>query len=500
MKGPVTIAILFFAFVASAQVVPDSLQQKVDGIIETLSVDSLPPLPDTLMAAYHEVEEIRQEFNNTTDSLKGAYEKTLGKINAEIASVNQTIDSLTALRLPTEKYTARIDSLTGTLRETQNRFTSKLGELKAKTVGKFNSLDLPAEYKEPIQQLTSKVDGLNLNTGDLKLPAVEIPGYSLPDIGPLGDITGKAGEIGKLGEIGTLPGIDTPVGELGEVTGQLKNYQEDLKNIAGGDLDQVKGLPKVAEQKAAEYAGVDALQKEAGVLDEYKGQLDALKDPATGKEKAVEMAKKVAIDHFAGKEEKLKAAMEQMAKYKQKYSSVQSIKDLPKRPPNPMKGKPFIERLVPGLYFQYQQRYYRLFDFNPYLSYKLSGRFTAGAGWNHRIAYNRRRHEWSDVGAVWGPRAFVDFKLGRGFIAHVESELMNAFVPSVIGGNPEVGHREWVWGMMTGMKKEYKIWKNLRGTVLLQYNLFNREFKAPYADRLNSRIGFEYGFRKRKKK
>jgi hypothetical protein len=57
-----------------------------------------------------------------------------------------------------------------------------------------------------------------------------------------------------------------------------------------------------------------------------------------------------------------------------------------------------------------------------------------------------------------------------------------------------------IGGIMTGLKKDYKIYKNLRGTVLLQYNVFNPKYKAPYVDRLNSRIGFEYGFRKKKSK
>jgi hypothetical protein len=196
----------------------------------------------------------------------------------------------------------------------------------------------------------------------------------------------------------------------------------------------------------------------------------------------------------------LKAAMEKIAKYKQKYSSVSSLKDLPKRPPNPMKGKPFIERLVPGLAFQYQVKNYYLIDVHPYAGYKLSGRFTAGLGWNQRFAYNKKTHEWNSRSRIFGPRAFVDFKLGKGFIAHLETEMMNTFVPATFVGGTDQGQREWVWGMMTGIKKEYKIYKNLKGTVLIQYNLFNPNYKAPYVDRLNSRIGFEYVLKKKVKK
>ncbi|MEX2231533.1 MAG: hypothetical protein WD824_05200 [Cyclobacteriaceae bacterium] len=76
---------------------------------------------------------------------------------------------------------------------------------------------------------------------------------------------------------------------------------------------------------------------------------------------------------------------------------------------------------------------------------------------------------------------------------------MNSFVPSTIVGNPDTGHRQWVWSFMTGIKKEYKIYKNLKGIALIQYNIFNRYYKSPYVDRLNSRIGFEWSIKQKAK-
>jgi len=69
----------------------------------------------------------------------------------------------------------------------------------------------------------------------------------------------------------------------------------------------------------------------------------------------------------------------------------------------------------------------------------------------------------------------------EGFIAHFEGEWMNSFVPWITV-NPDPGRREWVFSIMTGLKKEYRIYKNLQGTALIQYNFFNRCFKAPHVD------------------
>jgi hypothetical protein len=46
---------------------------------------------------------------------------------------------------------------------------------------------------------------------------------------------------------------------------------------------------------------------------------------------------------LAGKEQVLMKAMDELGKPKTKYDQVKTLTDLKKRPPNPMKGKPFIE-------------------------------------------------------------------------------------------------------------------------------------------------------------
>ena len=477
----------------------DSLALKT----ELFNVDSLTQnfslLPDSLLPSFSKIDSIRNNFNLAADSIKTQYKKNLSEIDAQTNRLNHGIDSLQRLNLPTEKYTKSLDSLNQLRQNTVAKFTSKLTALKAKTTDKLNALDLPSEYKEPIQELTHKIDGLNLGTGDIKIPELDIPGYSLPKIDGIVDLTSKAGEIGNVGNLGNLPDIKTPAGDLGHVTQQAKAYQDDIKNITQGNLNEVQNLPETIEDQASKIDGLDQLQKQSGVIAEQKAKLEDFKDPEKAKEKAVALAKKAAVDHFAGKQDQLKAAMEKISKYKQKYSSVSSIKDLPKRPPNPMKSKPFMERLVPGLYLQYQQRNSYLLDVNPYLGYKLTGRFTTGLGWNHRYAYDKNSRAFSSRSKISGPRGYVDFKLGKGFLAHVEGESMNTFVPSTLRGNPDTGEREWVWSFMTGLKKEYRIYKNLKGTALIQYNLFNRYYKAPYVDRLNSRIGFEYVVKKRRK-
>lgn len=463
----------------------DEAGSNLDSLTQKVSL-----LPDSLLPAYTRIDSIRNRFNTSADSIQNQYQKAVTDINQQSDKINKKIDSLGQLRLPTRKYDRALKKISKLREKTGSQFASKFDELKAKTTDKLNALDLPDEYKKPIQELTSQINKADINQ-HLSIPELNIPGYKLPNANGLGDVPSLPGTMNNGVSAPQLPGIQTP-GEVGELSQQVSGYRDQLKDAVPGDLTNVENLEGTIESQASRIDGIDEISKQSGVLDEHKADLEQLTDAESAKEKAVEMAKKGAVDHFAGKEEQLKKAMDKISEYKKKYSSVSSIKDLPKRPPNPMKDKPLIERLVPGLYLQYQQKNDYLIDLNPYVGYKLSGRFTSGIGWNHRLAWDGRHKTWNKRSRIFGPRAYVDFTLGKGFIAHAEGESMNAFVPSTIHGNPDSGQREWVWSCMTGIKKEYKIYKNLKGTALIQYNLFNRYYKAPYVDRLNSRIGVEY--------
>lgn len=215
------------------------------------------------------------------------------------------------------------------------------------------------------------------------------------------------------------------------------------------------------------------------------------------KKELKEKAKKAAVDHFAGKEEQLKAAMEKMSKYKQKYSSMKRIKDLTQKRRNEMSDKPLIERIVPGLGIQFQKRGENLLvDFNPYAGYRFTSRIVAGTGWNQRIGYNTSLYSFSPEARVYGPRAFGEFKLGKGFSPRAELELMNTGLPTLSQTTYDPSIREWVWGAFAGMKKEYKLFKNIKGTALVMVRLFNYEHKSPYTDVLNVRFGFEFPMKK----
>jgi hypothetical protein len=456
--------------------------------IERDSLVKLPELPDSLKSQWHQVDSIRNNFNADASKIQGEYDNTINSIDRETAAVNTTIDSLNNLQLPTSHLTKKLDSLNAKRAQATSTLNSKLESLKSKTVGKLDQIELTPEMQGPVSELKGKLNAASITdkTG-VTIPPIEVSGYSIPNM-----------ENGSLKSLAGIGDAQTPMGDLGNVTDQMQGVSEDIKKVASGDVKDLQNLSTV-EQQVEKIDGIKELQDQAGVAGEYKEQLGDLGNPDALKEQAVQTVRKQAINHFAGKEQVLQAAMDKLDKYKKQYSDVPSIADLPKRPPNAMKGKPFIERLVPGVYFQYQRKDAYLLDVNVYTGYKISGRFSAGLGWNQRFVYDQSSNFNDSYYRIFGPRAFFDTKIGKGFVAHLETELMNTFVPSKLVASSDAGKYDWVSSTMLGLKKQYKIYKNLQGTVLIQYNLYNPYFKAPYVDRLNSRIGFEYLLKKKTK-
>lgn len=453
------------------------------------------------------VDSLQSEFYQRSDSLKNVYKNKIGKLDAARSSLQNKADSLTTLKLPANKITARIDSLDKVRAKVVADFDKKLQSIKDQTTSKLKKLDLPPEVSEKLNAVTKNIEGVNISS-NLNVPNLDVPNNinGLPNVGanplPSTGLTEQTGNVnvpGGVGEVKQLANVSGKVSEVTNVTGQVSEYSNEAQQIAKGNLDEAKNLPKTAEEKGTQLSGIKEMEQQTKGLDEYKAMTGKAQDSEALKKEAVEKAKKVAVNHFAGKEEQLKAAMEKISKYKQKYSSMKGLSDLSKKPRNQMHGKPLIERIVPGLALQFQKKGEDfLVDFNPYAGYRFTTKLRAGVGWNQRLAYNFDQRRFNPDARVYGPRVFGEYKLGKGFSPRAEVEVMNTRIPPLLA-TIDPSKREWVWGAFVGMKKEYKLVKNVKGTAMVMVRLFNPEHKSPYADVLNVRMGFEFPMKKKVK-
>jgi hypothetical protein len=79
---------------------------------------------------------------------------------------------------------------------------------------------------------------------------------------------------------------------------------------------------------------------------------------------------------------------------------------------------------------------------------------------------------------------------------------MNTAIPPTIAHYQGIdpAYREWVPSVFVGIKKDFTVYKQIKGNTEVLYNLYDPHDYSPYGDRLAVRFGFEFPMKKRVKK
>jgi hypothetical protein len=481
----------------------DSANTKLSTKLDSLQL----PGDSTMLASYHKVDSIRSNFQSKADSLQSVYQKPINQFNETRGSLQRKIDSLQALRLPTIRLTKKLDSVNNLSAQKIGEMKSEVEKLKSKATSRLNSLDLPPEVKEHTDKLKQSLGSYQIPTANGTIPNIGggssgLPGVNLPggvNAPTLGGTNLPNTSAPALPGLGSINDITKGTMEITDLTKEAGGYAKDIQQLSKGDIADAKNLEKKATDELKNVEGLKEIDGKKGELEKYKSQLANPDSIALSmaKEQAKEMAMKEATNHFAGKEDILKGAMEQMTSLKSKYSEVKSMADLPRRLPNPLKGKPLRERLVPALTLQIMSQKDVLLDLNPSIAYRISPRFKSGIGWVERITFD----DWKPTipERVFGLRNYTEYQLPKGFQARADIEWLNAILPPLIISTGDLGKRGWEWSALIGLKKDFKVSKVVTGSVQTMYRLWSDKDKVPFPDRLNIRIGFEFPMTKRVK-
>ncbi len=422
------------------------------------------------------LDSIQQNFTHQSDSIQKEFSGPLNKFDRHINKLHHKKDSLSKLNLPTKDVTHQLDSLNKLQGEKTKELDASIENLKKKTLGKISSLNLPPQAQGEISKLTKSISsysvpndffkGMNLNVASLHMPALSLPSnFSIASV--------NIPSLQKLDvkNIAQLPSLEKYSSKLAQVN-QIKSKAtaQELENMALKEAGK-----NVGELKA--------LQGQDGKLLDAKKQLDQVKDAKP--EQAVQMA----VNHFAGKEQQLQSAMQQVAKYKQKYSSVKSLAELPKRPPNPLKGKPWYERTMVGVNYFVLNKNYVMVDFNPYIAWRFTPHLSASIGWNERIGISHWNFHTNKYDRVFGLRTAVNYTWTYGIVFKIAPEMMNAWIPT--GNNLDAKREAAVWGLYAGVRKDFPIYKKIKGYSEVLYNFAQSPGKNIYGDVVSFRIGIE---------
>lgn len=445
------------------------------------------------------LDSLQRNFRHRTDSLQKAYHAPLKTIQSRIAKLNHKKDSLSKLNLPTSAVTHQIDSLQKANVDKVKELNGKIEKVKNETLTKVSSLHLPPQAQNEINTLTKNIHGFSLPNNLLHLPGTnfKIPGLgnnlSLPS-----NLSIPTTQIPSLQKLDLSSATRMP--SLAQLEGPLANDIKKIQALKGSLKNKAneKALEQDALKLASQNKEVKELVQEKNKVTGMEKQLEAMKNPNKKMDSLAMAQLKPATNHFLGKEKELQSAMGELSKYKQKYSEVKSLTALPKRPPNPLKGKPWYERTVPGVNYLILNKHYAMVDVNPYVGWRFTPKLTGYLGWNQRIGIRKGSLHTDKYDRVYGVRAAVSYAWAHGFVFRLSPELMNAYIP--FGSAPDEREQKVIFGLFGGVRKDFKIYKGIYGYSEGVYNFVQKPGQNIYGDRLSLRLGLEVKIKKKVKK
>lgn len=503
----------------------DSLSTKIADLKINARIDSLEIIQkiDHLKDSLKLLQLAAATYTNKLDSLSNRLRQKLHdqKVNGEAQRLNNKIqvteDSVknkivkrqTALQQSIRNKPSFTDSLSMKLK---NPATDKeLNYSADKMSGNVNSNTALSSANYPVppvgNDLNRNMSGISSSTKDLDVSKVEIPqeAKGLDQAIPKLEQASKS-EIKSLNVTKELEAAGKETKELSAVAGKAETYSKYIKNIKTGDVKKVEALPQDIEKEAmarSELQGLDKNIQEAeatkNVLTEYQ---DAIKK--IDAKNANALLKKAGVDpvpdYFAAHQADLQAGIKRLEKLKKKYGSIPDSRYLPKHPPSDMKGKALIERLVPGLNFQFfQQSSLTMADLSPFVMYRFTSCWRAGIGGTYRLQFNNKVQLVHPHDA-FGYRLMTDYSIISGFNVHVEGEWMKMvpYDPITNFKLTDSEKKQWIPGLYLGILKHYKISPMINGNFQVLYN-FLYQRNGVYPNRFNIRFGFELALKKKTK-
>lgn len=531
MRKLLYILLLFLPVLSYAQeqAQPDSvLRQGVEGasalsssVSDSLrAVQELTELPnmstalDTL-SLKHKIDSLKQ-WQSSLDTLKLKESlDSLRQLQEQGRVVQHKVDSVQDLL----DVSARANREIAELNQTLNR---PLTQSRQQLQGKINKAARPEGLNQEAMGELRQQSGIEVNTKlpevegislqgveGMGLPGAELPGMDIPELDLPGGGLPRAGlPQGGLPELEGLEGVREGIGKVEAIGDEAGAYADDLDRISKGKLNEIESADKIAEQQLLQSEAGQAFQQQSGMSQTGMGELEQMSGRDYLQEQGKEQVYEAAIDHFAGHQQELMAAHKEMAKYKGRFEQVESVKDMPKNLfwLNPLKDKPWQERVVVGSLWQFGRQEQYLIDLGPTLAWRFSDRLSAGGGGQYRLSISKDHSPWvNSSDRVLGYFVFTDFKFKKGFFARLTFENLQTSVPRFNASRQvESTEQRWIKGFSPGIGKSYSFYKKLKGYTLLQFNFLHRHHQTPYTQPVQAKIGFYlYGKdlqRKKKKK
>jgi hypothetical protein len=329
-----------------------------------------------------------------------------------------------------------------------------------------------------------------LKAPDTKLPEVPSLKLNTPDL-----------------SLNKLTNDKLPTEEISKVKNQMntveqkldgvKKYEDEAKKIQEGGIQRAEELPKEIENRIGQRDEIKVLDAETAKIKQYQSSLAKYKDQKLMKEEVLKNAKLLATDKINKFSPEFKMGQKQLSKAKKINPAVKSFKDITKKRPNQMAGKPFRQRFIPGITIQAFNQRKVTTDVGIQGSYKISGKLTAGLGYVHRLSFGKENVNFVSSDGISGYRSFLQFGLVKGLFAHGEFETLKLTEVKQSILYEDLPSR--VYGSYFGLGKKYSLSKVWRGSIMALYRV-NYSGEVPGISKIAMRMTFDLSLRKQKKR
>lgn len=429
----------------------------------------------------HEWESRFQQIESTQDSIIQLANASLSSIRNKFSDIEASIDSSALVR--------KIDSILTWKNRKLATVTRKADSLRLYITKTIDEIPLSQELRTRSSNIVSGLERISVlkDTGaDFNVNSILGKRFSnIESIIPDDHLRSGATEVLEAAEMKGL----SSVSEIAMSRTNAQVLTEQVSALkATGSVERVVDMTVDGGQMATL---TESVQEQISESNQLVSMIDKAGDAENSKQQLLKEVRHQALDHFAGKQAQLEAAIDKLAKYKDKFENAPDISKLPRRPPNPMRDKKFAQRLMPGLSVQIARRDDWLVDFNPYLGFWFTAHIVGGAGWNQRLGYTNASRNLNNSAAIYGPRIYCEYSLVKGFSVRVEAEFMSVAKLSTTRNVFDDGNRSWNFGAFGGIKKSYRLVKSVQGTAMVLYSVDGMNYQNFGKQRIAIRIGIE---------
>ncbi len=303
----------------------------------------------------------------------------------------------------------------------------------------------------------------------------------------LDEIKGMQAALKEKGKIQEMLDI-SELNKLTKKTGELKSAFGDYKSqFEGWDeklLEEITNLPQAKLMKEQ----MDKMKSYKALPEGYRENLEKFQTNDFVKSKLEEKAEEFKKIGETSLQEKFNEAQAKMTEAKQKFPSLESLEDAPKRY-NPYKGQPFFQRLKLGGNMQVNRQKPVSLDLAINLTYPLDNKTAIGVSGATRFFVEKPKAPQTKDQAT-SIRSFVKYNIWKAFYLQGNYEFTKLQKEDI---NENSLGEQWVQSALLGIGKRFKVSEKIQMNFTLFYDFFYNQLKSPNNQPWVMRIGFGFG-------